>query len=166
MDDQLLKILMSIAILFFTIMVGRKRKPADLVVPRPGGGEVHEEETEIPRELWDTEYAGRPDSSLESDFESDLESNLESEPEPNLIHRGGKYQLAGSTGQEAASLETLIGLETLSGRYDMRNAPAVSMFASVPPEEEVEVPLPFGTGSGFDLREAILYQTILERREI
>ena len=84
---------MSIAILFFTIMVGRKRKPADLVVPRPGGGEVHEEETEIPRELWDTEYAGRPDSSLESDFESDLESNLESEPEPNLIHRGGKYQL-------------------------------------------------------------------------
>lgn len=169
MDDQLLKILMSVAILFFTVMAGKKRKPADVVVSRPGGDEVHEvheEETQIPRELWDTEYVGRPEPSLESEFESDLESNLESEPNPNSIHRGGKYQFGGSCGQEAASLETLTGLESLSGRYDKRNAPAVSMFASVPPDEEVEEPFPFGSGSGFDLREAILYQTILERREL
>ncbi|MGE4569142.1 MAG: hypothetical protein AB7C90_08175 [Bacteroidales bacterium] len=145
MDDQLLKILSSIAILLFTLFVGKKRKPESMPVPRQVLTDDEEEDSAIPRELWDTELPDESQRTLERGSASSA---------PYLF-------------QEAASLETLTGLEASPSRFDLRNAPAERMFKPILPEEEEELPqLSFDGDSGFDLRQAVLYQTILERREL
>lgn len=144
MDDQLLKILSALAVLLVTLLAGKKRKADSL--PEPVlTHTVEEEDPGIPRELWDTELTDEPQRDLEHSSATQV---------PNAF-------------QEAASLETLAGLESSLSSYDRQNAPAVSLLASVVPEEEEEgSELPIDGELCFNLRKAILYQTILERPKL
>lgn len=144
MDDQLLKILSALAVLLVTLLAGKKRKAESL--PEPVlTHTVEEEDPGIPRELWDTELTDEPQRDLEHSSATQV---------PNAF-------------QEAASLETLAGLESSLSSYDRQNAPAVSLLASVVPEEEEEgVQLSDDGELCFNLRKAILYQTILERPKL